>query len=117
VILDVSTPILGRVVVEGTLLINDTASVDLSAVWLEVKGGQLIIATVDSTGEEVLGPFTGNTTITLHGTNNKLASEHGPDPRETPEVVLGTEGVPMGPATLGVVRSLVYVPAPSASVG
>jgi hypothetical protein len=35
VILDVSTPVLGRVVVEGTLLINASANVNLSAVWLE----------------------------------------------------------------------------------
>lgn len=111
-ILDVSTPILGRVVVEGTLLINDTSSVNLSAVWLEVKGGQLIIATVDSTGEEVLGPFTGNTTITLHGTNAKLAAQHGQDPRETPEVVLGKEGVPMGPATIGVFGKMIALGQP-----
>ena len=112
VILDVSTPILGRVVVEGTLLVNDTASVDLSAVWLEIKGGQLIIATVDPTGEEILGPFTGNTTITLHGTNAKLSAEHGPDPRETPEVVLGEEGVPMGPATIGVFGKMIALGKP-----
>ena len=107
VILDVSTPILGRIVVEGTLLINDTANVNLSAVWLEIKGGKLIIATVDSSGEHVMGPFTGNTTLTLHGTNSKLAAKHGPDPRETPEVVLGEEGVPMGPATIGVFGTMI----------
>ena len=89
VILDVSTPVLGRVVVEGTLLINASSHVNLSAVWLEIKGGKLIIATVDATGEQVLGPFTGRTTLTMHGTNDKLSILHGSaDPRETPEVVL-----------------------------
>ena len=113
VILDVSTPVLGRVVVEGTLLINASANVNLSAVWLEIKGGKLIIATLDPTGEKVLGPFTGQTTLTMHGTNDKLSALHGPDPRETPEVVLGTEGVPMGPATIGVSGTMIALGKPT----
>ncbi len=36
VVLDVDTPLLGHVVVEGVLLINGTASVNLSATYLEV---------------------------------------------------------------------------------
>jgi hypothetical protein len=36
VVLDVSTPVLGRVVVEGVLLINASSVVDLKATWIEV---------------------------------------------------------------------------------
>ena len=113
VLLDVDTPVLGRLVVEGVLVINATSHVDLSATWIEIKGGALIIATTDANGH-VLGPFEGSTSITLHGTTSKLAAEHGASPRETPEIVLGKEGLPLAPAGLGVFGSLVAHGRPSA---
>lgn len=106
VVLDVDTPVLGRVVIEGVLVINATSVVDLAATWIEIKGGSLIIATTDGKGK-VLGPFEGSTTITLHGTNPKLSAVHGANPRETPEVVLGKEGVPFAPAGLGVMGTFI----------
>jgi hypothetical protein len=36
--MDVSSPTLGRLIIEGSLIINDT-SVNLTAVYLEIKGG------------------------------------------------------------------------------
>ena len=45
--------------------------------------------------------------ITLLGTNANLASEHGLDPRETPEVILGKEGLRFGAGVLGVMGTLI----------
>ena len=53
VLLDTSTPRLGRVIIEGMLIINGTANVNLDAVYLEIKGGAGI-ATMDESGEECL---------------------------------------------------------------
>ena len=106
VVLDVSSPILGRLVIEGTLLINASSVVDLTATWIEIKGGSLIIARCDRYGN-ILGPFEGRTSITLLGTNQKLAQVHGSNPRETPELILGKQGLPMGAGVLGVMGSLV----------
>ena len=106
VVLDVSTPILGRLIIEGTLVINASSSVELTATWIEIKGGSFIIATCDSQGN-VIGPFEGHTTITLLGTNEKLAAVHGTDPRQTPEITLGKSGLQMGPAVLGVMGTLI----------
>ena len=100
VLLDTSTPRLGRVIIEGMLIINGTANVNLDAVYLEIKGGSLIIATMDESGEEVLGPFLGSTKITLHGTNNKLAWRHGDNPRENPQLIIGKEGRILKPAAV-----------------
>ena len=106
VVLDVSSPVLGHLVIEGTLLINASTSVDLTATWIEIKGGSLIIARCDSVGN-ILGPFEGRTHITLLGTNAKLAAVHGSDPRETPELTLGKQALPMGPAVLGVMGTFI----------
>jgi hypothetical protein len=106
VVLDVSSPILGRLVIEGTLLINASATVNLTATWIEIKGGTLIIANCDSVGN-ILGPFQGRTHITLLGTNEKLALKHGSDPRQTPELVLGKQALSMGPAVLGVMGTFI----------
>jgi len=105
VLLDVSTPVLGRLVIEGTLVIN-SSSVDLTATWIEVKGGSLIIAQCDHEGN-ILGPFEGKTTITMLGTNEKLSSVHGNDPRETPELTLGKQALRMGPAVIGVMGTFI----------
>ena len=106
VLLDVSTPILGRLVIEGTLLINSSSAVDLTATWIEIKGGSLIIANCDHEGR-ILGAFEGLTTITLLGTNQQLSSVHGKDPRETPELTLGKQALKMGSGVLGVMGTLV----------
>ena len=106
VVLDVSSPILGRLVIEGTLLINASTTVNLTATWIEIKGGTLIIAKCDSVGN-ILGPFEGRTHITLLGTNEKLALKHGSDPRQTPELVLGKQALSMGPAVLGVMGTFI----------
>jgi hypothetical protein len=100
VILDVSTPILGRLIVEGTLIINDT-SVNLTAVYMEIKGGNLIIASTDQDGR-VVGPYNGNCTITMLGTNDKLSRIYGPDPRKPPTLLLGNEKVPHASGVIGV---------------
>ena len=106
VVLDVSTPILGRLIIEGILIINASSSVNLTATWIEIKGGSLIIAACDQFGN-VIGPFEGRTTITLLGTNQKLAAIHGNNPRETPELILGREALQMGPAVLGVMGTFI----------
>jgi hypothetical protein len=108
VVLDVSSPILGHLVIEGTLLINASTTVNLTATWIEIKGGTLIIAKCDSVGN-ILGPFEGRTHITLLGTNKRLALKHGSNPRETPELLLGTgkQALVMGPAVLGVMGTFI----------
>ena len=100
VMLDVSTPKLGRLIIEGMLIINGTTNVNLDAVYIEIKGGTLIIATVDEFGDQIRGPYLGLTQITLHGHNDKLAYLHGDNPREIPDIIVGKEGRTMGPATL-----------------
>ena len=108
VVLDLSTPILGRLVIEGTLLINASTAVDLTATWIEIKGGSLIIALCDRFGN-ILGPFEGRTSITLVGTNQKLEAIHGSNPRETPELTFGKEALQLGPAVLGVMGMLICI--------
>jgi hypothetical protein len=100
VILDTSTPILGRIIVEGMLLVNDS-SVNLTAVYLEIRGGQLVIAQTDDAGV-VVGPYVGKCTFTLLGTNARLSNLNGADPRQTPALHLGREGVLLGAGVLGV---------------
>ena len=78
----------------------------------EVKG-KLIVATVDGLAEEIMGPFLGHTTIHLHGTNSYLKSIHGSNPRETPEKILGKEGLRMGPASLNVAGEMIMRGRPS----
>jgi hypothetical protein len=39
--LDTSTPGLGRVIVEGTLVVNGSDAVNLTATYLEIKGGKV----------------------------------------------------------------------------
>jgi len=52
VTLDVAPPPLGRLVIEGVLIINSTdVAQSLSATYIEIKGGSLIIATVDAIGQ------------------------------------------------------------------
>ena len=46
-----NTPILGPLIIEGSLIVNDT-SVNLTAVYIELKGGKLIIATTNEEGQE-----------------------------------------------------------------
>ncbi len=107
VVLDVSTPILGRLIVEGTLIINDT-SVNLTAVYMEIKGGNLIIASTDQDGR-ILGSYKGNCTITMLGTNDRYSSIYGPDPRKTPTVLLGNEKVPHASGVIGVFGSFTAI--------
>jgi hypothetical protein len=98
--LDRSPPPLGRVVVEGTLLVN-RSSVNISAVYIEIKGGTFIIADLDSDGN-VIGAYSGNCTINLLGTNARLTRVFGSDPRETPEIKLGRQAVRLGAGVIGV---------------
>jgi hypothetical protein len=53
VVLNVNTPMLGRLVIEGSLIVNDT-SVNLTAVYIELRGGKLIIATTDEKGQVLI---------------------------------------------------------------
>ena len=106
VLLDVSTPVLGHLVIEGTLVINASSSVDITATWIEIKGGSLIIATCDSFGN-ILGPFEGSVNMNLIGTNEKLSAVHGENPRETPELILGKDALVMGPAVIGVMGTFI----------
>jgi len=108
VLLDMSTPIvgIGRLVIEGSLLINASSSIQLTATMIEIKGGSLIIATCDVFGN-ILGFFDGDAEITLLGTNKKLAAAHGDDPRQIPGLTLGQEALLMGPAVLGVSGSFI----------
>jgi hypothetical protein len=108
--LDVSPPPLGRLVIEGALLINST-SVNLTAVYIEIKGGTLTIADLNADGG-VVRPYSGTCVITLTGTNAQLARVFGRDPRETPEIRLGVQAVRMGAGVLGVFGSLVAVGRP-----
>ena len=102
VILDVSSPILGRLIIEGTLIINSSSTVDLTATFIEVKGGKLLVAAFDSFGN-ITGPYNhGKVNIKLLGTNSQLSGEFGSDPRLTPRVPLGQEGLELGSSTLGV---------------
>jgi hypothetical protein len=93
--------------VEGTLIINDT-SVDLTAVYIEVKGGNLIIARTDKDGN-VVGSFQKQCTITVLGTNDKLSAIYGPDPRQTPSVLLGIEKVPHASGVIAVFGNLIAI--------
>ncbi len=95
-----SPPPLGRLVVEGSLLIN-SSSVNLSAVYIEIKGGTLAIANFDVDGN-VVGAYDGNCTISLLGTNDCMAGLYGRDPRNTPEVKLGRQALRLGAGVLGV---------------
>ncbi|KAJ1475672.1 hypothetical protein T484DRAFT_1827474 [Baffinella frigidus] len=119
VLLDVSTPILGKIVVEGVLVINSTDTISLDAVYIELKGGTLIIAETDIEGN-VVGPFQGspppssvfwqylcNCTVTLHGTNLLLSAIHGENPRETPGYVVGKEALLMDGGMLGVMGTFI----------
>jgi hypothetical protein len=108
--MDVSPPPLGRLVVEGTLLVN-RSSVNITAVYIEIKGGTFIIADLDSDGN-VLGPYSGNCTINLLGTNDRLARVFGRDPRETPEIRLGRQAVRLGAGVLGVFGTFVAIGKP-----
>jgi hypothetical protein len=110
VVLDISPPPLSRLVIEGTLILNDT-SANLTAVYIELKGGELIIASTDAAGVPV-GPYTGRCIITLPGTNPLLTSAYGPDPRDTPALNLGREGVMMGTGVLGVFGRLTAIGLP-----
>lgn len=91
VLLDVKTPVLSKLVIEGVLLVNSTDVAMLEAVYVEVKGGKLIIADTDSQGN-VVGPFRGNATVILHGTNDRISALHGADPRNTPSYLVGRQG-------------------------
>jgi hypothetical protein len=82
------------------LLINDT-SVNLTAVYFEIRGGRLVIAQTDAYGN-VIGPYTGQCTLTLVGTNPQLSRVNGADPRQTPSLHFGREGVELGSGILGV---------------
>ena len=75
--------------------------------------GKLVIATMDGSGEEIMGPFEGHAKIILHGTNQKLAEIHGSNPRETPELIRGKEGVRVGPGSLMVAGVLALRGLPS----
>jgi hypothetical protein len=110
VVLDVSPPPLGRLVVEGTLLVN-RSSVNITAVYIEIKGGTFIIADLDSNGN-VLGPYSGNCTISLLGTNDRLTRVFGKDPRETPDIKLGRQAVRLGAGVLGVFGTFVAIGKP-----
>jgi hypothetical protein len=98
--LNASTPILGRLIVEGSLIVNNT-SVNLTAVYIEIKGGSLIIASTDKDGN-VIGSFQKQCSITILGTNDKLSSIHGPNPRSTPTFQLGSERVTHAPGVIAV---------------
>ncbi len=111
VVLDVSTPFLGRLIVEGTLIIND-ASVNLTAVYIEIKGGNLIIASTDKDGS-VIGSYKGKCTITMLGTNDYLSRIYGPDPRNTPTVLLGNERVPHASGVIAVFGNFIAIGTPS----
>jgi hypothetical protein len=54
VVLDVNTPILGRLIIEGSLTIANDTSVNLTAVYIELKGGKLIIASIDENGQVLI---------------------------------------------------------------
>ena len=106
IVLDVSTPVLGRLVIEGTLIINASSRVNLTATYIEIKGGVFIIATCDALGN-VIGAFEGLATITMLGTNPTLAAIHGSDPRETPKLTLGSNALLLGPAVIGVMGTFI----------
>jgi hypothetical protein len=114
VVLDVSPPPLGRLVVEGSLLIN-SSSVNLSAVYIEIKGGTLAIAKFD-VGGNVIGAYDGNCTISLLGTNDCMARLYGKDPRYTPAVKLGIQGLRLGAGVLGVFGTLLVIGKPKGKV-
>jgi hypothetical protein len=46
VVLDVSTPPLGHLIVQGSLFINSTTDVTMTATYIEIRGGSLIVAEV-----------------------------------------------------------------------
>jgi hypothetical protein len=46
VVLDTSTPPLGHLIVQGNLIINSTADVTLTATYIEIRGGSLVVAEV-----------------------------------------------------------------------
>jgi hypothetical protein len=71
----------------------------------QIRGGTLIVAETDVNGT-VIGDYTGNCTISLHGTNPTLTAIHG-GPRETPNVVRGKEGVVLSSGMLGVMGTLI----------
>ncbi len=98
---------LGRLIVEGTLIINNT-SVNLTAVYIEIKGGTLIIASTDQDGR-VIGSYNGTCTITMLGTNNQLSRIHGPDPRKTPTLLLGNERLPHSSGVIGVFGNFIAI--------
>jgi len=100
VLLNVDTPVLGHLIIEGTLVINSTSDITLTATYIEIKGGTLIIAKTDSNAT-VIGDFEGMCTIKLLGTNPKLSAIHG-GPRETPQITRGKQGVVQAPGMLGV---------------
>ena len=61
VLLDVSPPRLGAVMLEGDLTFDrEQAELSLDAEWIILNGGNLTVGTVDA-------PFPGKATITLHG--------------------------------------------------
>jgi hypothetical protein len=71
----------------------------------QIRGGSLIIAQTNINGT-ITGDYVGHCTITLHGTNPKLAAVHG-GPRETPIVLRGREAVEQSSGMLGVMGTVI----------
>jgi hypothetical protein len=76
ILLDVSPPPLTLLIIEGTLIFDDTQDIHLEATYIFIKGGKLQIGTEDK-------PYQHQATITMHG--KRL---------ETPEIpIYGAKGM------------------------
>lgn len=86
VLLDVSTPVLGAVLLQGNLTFDPTAAeLSLDATHVLLNGGNLTIGTEDE-------PFLGRATVTMHGT---------PDSQELPDY--GAKSIAVRSGTLSLV--------------
>jgi hypothetical protein len=75
VVLDVTTPILNSLIVQGELIVKDVKDLELNTRWLKVmSGGKLII------GDESC-PIKQKVYVTLHG-NRTLTSDMGNEPTD-----------------------------------
>ncbi len=61
---------------------------------------------------QVIGPFQGACIIQILGTNNWLSRLYGPDPRNSPKIILGNEGVTLNSGVLGVFGEFVAIGRP-----
>jgi hypothetical protein len=61
---------------------------------------------------QVIGPFQGTCIVQILGTNDRLSRVYGPDPRNSPKIILGAEGITLNAGVLGVFGEFIAIGRP-----